>query len=81
MWLPAPRATFTTARERNLSVETKVESAESEDQIQHMLENFSRYALEKTSVTPSPLEAVKTLKVLDALTASAKADGRIIELR
>jgi xylose dehydrogenase (NAD/NADP) len=81
MWLPAAKATWVTTRERNLKVETPVEGIEGEDQIQHMLENFSRYVLEKTPVVPAPTEAVKTLKVLDALAASAKADGKMIEVR
>ena len=80
MWLPAQKAIFVTTREKNLKVETPVDSIEGEDQIQHMLENFSRAVLEKTPVSPPPTEAVKTLKVLDALTASAKADGKIVEL-
>lgn len=81
MWLPAVKAVFETTREKNLVVETKETGIEREDQIQHMLENFSRYVLEGTPVVPAPQEAVKTLKVLDALAASARADGKIVELR
>ncbi|MBX9677139.1 MAG: Gfo/Idh/MocA family oxidoreductase [Gemmataceae bacterium] len=80
MWVPGPKATWVTTREKNFKVEMPVDGVEGEDQIQHMLENFSRSVLEKTPVSPPPTEAVKTLKVLDALTASAKTDGTIVEL-
>ena len=37
-----------------------------------MLESFSRCALEGRPVSPPPDEAVKTLRVLDALARSAR---------
>jgi predicted dehydrogenase len=38
-----------------------------------MLENLSRYVLDDIPVQPDPEEAVKTLRVLDALARSARA--------
>jgi D-xylose 1-dehydrogenase (NADP+, D-xylono-1,5-lactone-forming) len=49
-------------------------AVEGEDQIQHMLENFSRYVLDNTPVVPAAEEAIKTLRVLDALTRSAREE-------
>ena len=37
-----------------------------------MIENFGRFVLEGQPVSPSPDEAVKTLRVLDALVQSAR---------
>jgi predicted dehydrogenase len=50
------------------------------DQIQCMLENFSRYVMEDAPVWPDPQEAVKTLRVLDALARSAR-EGRAIDMQ
>ena len=44
-----------------------------------MLENFGTFVLDKKAVTPDPEQAVKTLRVLDALAKSAR-EGRVIEL-
>jgi D-xylose 1-dehydrogenase (NADP+, D-xylono-1,5-lactone-forming) len=49
------------------------------DQIQCMLENFSQHVLDDTPVRPDPEEAVRTLRVLDALARSAR-EGRAIDL-
>jgi D-xylose 1-dehydrogenase (NADP+, D-xylono-1,5-lactone-forming) len=70
MWLPPKRAIFEVRREGTYDVECH--AVEAHDQIQNMLENFSRAVLEGTPVTPSPEEAVKTLRVLDALAKSAR---------
>ncbi|HYV39252.1 MAG TPA: Gfo/Idh/MocA family oxidoreductase [Gemmataceae bacterium] len=69
MWLPAKRATWTIER---IGGEPEVHAVDGEDQIQHMLEGFSRSILEGSAVRPDPSEAVKTLRVLDALAASAR---------
>ena len=74
MWVPLPRATYTIRREGKPVEEVVIEG---EDQIQHMIENFSRAVLENRPVTPPPEEAVKTLRVLDALAKSAR-EGRVI---
>jgi xylose dehydrogenase (NAD/NADP) len=75
MWLPPKRAFFDIREEAGYDTETM--AVEGHDQIQHMLENFGRYVLEDRPVAPSPEEAVKTLRVLDALAKSAR-EGRPI---
>jgi D-xylose 1-dehydrogenase (NADP+, D-xylono-1,5-lactone-forming) len=70
MWLPPKRAVFEVHREASYEVEEH--AMDGHDQIQHMLESFSRCVLEGTPVTPPPDEAVKTLRVLDALAKSAR---------
>jgi predicted dehydrogenase len=69
MWLPLPHATYTIRREGKPVEEVVIEG---EDQIQLMIENFSRAVLENQPVRPPPDEAVKTLRVLDALAKSAR---------
>lgn len=69
MWLPAPRAAFLIEREGRPAEKVVVEG---EDQIVHMIEDFSRAVLADTPVSPAPDEAVKTLRVLDALALSAR---------
>jgi xylose dehydrogenase (NAD/NADP) len=49
------------------------------DQIQCMLEDFGRYVLDNLPVHPAPDEAVKSLKVLDALAKSARS-GVVVEV-
>ncbi len=77
MWVPPARAAFEVRREGSLDVE--VFAIEGQDQIQCMLENFGRFVLDKQPVTPPPEEAVKTLRVLDAMALSAK-EGRVVEI-
>ena len=76
MWIPLPRATYYVYREGQPVEEVVIED---EDQIQHMIENFSRAVLENQPVTPPPEEAVKTLRVLDALAKSAW-EGRTVAI-
>jgi predicted dehydrogenase len=77
MWLPADRAVFTVEREGRAPEKVAVEG---EDQIVHMLEDFGRAVLHNEPVQPPPEEAVKTLRVLDALAKSAR-EGRVVEVR
>src|SRR5262249_28761123 len=77
MWLPAPCATFRIEREGQ-PTETVV--VENEDQIVHMLEDFGRAVLDKQPAYPSPDEAVRTLRVLDALAESAR-QGEVVEVK
>ncbi len=77
MWVPPKRAAFEVRRPNSYDVE--VHAVEGYDQIQHMLENFGRYVLEGRPVTPSPEEAVKTLRVLDALAKSAREE-RVVDI-
>jgi len=68
MWLPAHRATWTIER---ISGATEEHVIEGEDQIQHMLEDFAASVLENKPMRPDPEEAVKSLRVMDALAKSA----------
>jgi len=77
VWVPPPKAVFQVRREGSYHVEEQ--TVEGPDQIVCMLENFSRAVLEKKPVAPDPEEAVKTLKVLDALIRSAR-EGKPVEL-
>jgi hypothetical protein len=75
MWVPPRRATFEIRREGKRGVDEVL--VEGHDQIQQMLENFGRYVHEGKEVSPAPEEAVKTLKVLDALGRSAREKGEV----
>lgn len=70
MWLPPRRAVFEIRRGGRYEVEEVV--VDGEDQIVHMLQNFGKAVLGKTVSQPSHDEAVKTLRVLDALVESAQ---------
>ncbi|HLW67549.1 MAG TPA: Gfo/Idh/MocA family oxidoreductase [Gemmataceae bacterium] len=69
MWLPPRNATFEIERE-NRSLETV--TVECDSQIAQMLEDFANAVFEGREPQPSPEEAVKTLRVLDALAESAR---------
>ena len=69
LWAPGPRVTYTVRREGRPEEEVAVEG---EDQIVHMLDDFSRAVLYGEPVRPVPEEAVKTLRMLDALARSAR---------
>lgn len=73
LWVPPPRATFTIERDGT----TEEVVIEGEDQVVHMIDDFSRAVLDRTPVRPGPEEAVRTLRVLDALARSAQ-EGREI---
>jgi len=73
MWVPpVARATYEIERDGK----TEVFTIEGEDQIANMIQNFGKAVLEKRDPSPSPEEAVKTLRVLDALANSAHS-GRV----
>jgi xylose dehydrogenase (NAD/NADP) len=71
MWLPSKRASFIVQPLDEAAGEFAVEG---EDQIVHMIENFSRAALQNQPTRPPAEEAVRTLRVLDALAKSARED-------
>jgi predicted dehydrogenase len=71
LWLPAPRAAFTIEKKGTAPEEVAVEGA---DQVVSMIDNFSKAILERTPVRPDPEEAVRTLRVLDALARSAQEE-------
>jgi predicted dehydrogenase len=74
LWLPGPRANFMIHREGRDSEEIFIEG---EDQIARMINHFSTAVLEGKPVTPAPEEAVRTLRVLDALAESAREGGEV----
>jgi D-xylose 1-dehydrogenase (NADP+, D-xylono-1,5-lactone-forming) len=69
MWLPGRRATWTITPNEGIPEQQAVEG---EDQIVYMLEDFGRAVLNGEPVRPAPEEAVKSLRVLDALAESAR---------
>jgi predicted dehydrogenase len=75
MWVPLPRATYSIRREGKQVEEVVIEG---EDQIQRMIENFGAAVLENRPIVPSPDEAVKTLRVLDALAKSAREGKAVV---
>jgi xylose dehydrogenase (NAD/NADP) len=80
MWVPATGyAAFQIRREGRPAGDLEEHVLEGQEQIQHMLENFGSYVLDGRPATPSPDEAVKTLKVLDALAKSAR-DGKVVDV-
>ncbi len=76
MWLPDARATFYLERD---DTEPEVITVPGHHQIACMLDNFSRAVLEQSPIQPDPEEAVKTLRVLDALALSA-SEGREVDI-
>jgi predicted dehydrogenase len=77
MWLPPERALYEIER-GDRRVENFVVSGH--DQIARMIEEFGRAVIEKRETAPSPEEAVRTLRVLDALARSAR-EGREIAVK
>jgi predicted dehydrogenase len=76
LWLPGERATWHIQRDGHAAEEHAVTGA---DQIVHMLEDFSQAVLTGQPLRPDPMEAVRTLRVLDALARSAR-ENRVVEL-
>lgn len=74
MWVPTNPDWFVQEGETTEAVKSPAS-----DQIRHMLENFAAAVLEGREPSPSPEEAVKTLRVLDALAASAR-EGRPVDV-
>jgi predicted dehydrogenase len=74
MWVPHSAATFTIQKEGLPPQEVTVEAP---DQIVCMLDDFSRAVLERTAIRPDPEEAVRTLRVLDALALAAQEEREI----
>jgi predicted dehydrogenase len=80
MWIPDDRAVFEVVRQQGAFGHT-VETVETpgEDQMVHMLDDFAAHIQDVREAYPSPDEAVKTLRVLDALAKSAR-EGREVEV-
>ena len=71
MWAPPGRARYFV---QTAGRPVEEEAVEGEEQILHMIEHFSQAALEGRPVNPPAAEAVRTLRVLDALAESARQD-------
>jgi D-xylose 1-dehydrogenase (NADP+, D-xylono-1,5-lactone-forming) len=67
MWLPDAEARFTLEREGGV----EVMSVPGHNQIAAMIDDFSRAVLSQTPAAPDAEEAVKSLRVMDALARSA----------
>ena len=76
MWVPEPEAPFVIERD---DAEPEVVRVAGHDQIACMIDDFSGAVLRGEPVRPDPDEAVKTLRVLDALARSAR-EGRAVEV-
>src|SRR5207249_5380087 len=76
MWVPSREASFLIRREGRKPKRIVVTG---EDQIVNMIENFGRSVLLGRPVQPAPEEAVRTLRVLDALGCSAR-EGKPVEV-
>jgi predicted dehydrogenase len=76
MWLPEAEASFAIERD---GAEAEVVRVPGYDQIARMLDDFSGAALGGEAVRPDAEEAVKTLRVLDALARSAR-QGRPVDV-
>jgi len=76
MWLPGQQAAFTVEREGRPPEKVVVEG---EHQIVHMIEDFGRAVLRGEAIQPPPDEAVRTLRVLDALAESVRR-GRPVDV-
>jgi predicted dehydrogenase len=74
MWLPPPSAPFYIHRDGKAPEKVVTKS---EDQIVRMIDDFSLAILEDRPVPSPPEQAVQTLKVLDALAASARSGNKI----
>jgi predicted dehydrogenase len=76
MWIPQPRAAFSVEHGGRPAEKLVLEG---ENQMVHMLDDFARAVFQKEPVQPSPVEAVRTLRVLDALARSAR-EGRPVDV-
>lgn len=77
MWAPGVEAGYLIERANGQPPERY--SIHGEDQIRHMLDNFSAAVLDGKPVKADPKQAYGTLRVLDALTRSAR-EGRTVDI-
>jgi predicted dehydrogenase len=80
MWIPDDRAAFQVLRQMG-EFGHAVEEVETpgEDQMVHMLDDFAAAVAENREPDPNPDEAVKSLRVMDALARSAR-EGKEVNL-
>ncbi len=73
MWIPDDKAVFHVCKQKGeFGEELETIETPGENQMVHMLDDFAAAVFEKREPYPNPDEAVKTLKVLDALAKSAR---------
>jgi predicted dehydrogenase len=76
MWIPDDRAEYQVLRQKgDFGADAEVVETRGENQMVHMLDDFAAAVRENREPNPNPDEAVKTLRVLDALAKSAR-EGR-----
>lgn len=76
MWIPKPKATYEVEMNGEAAQQFAIEG---EEQMVHMLDDFAQAVWEQRDPIPSPDEAVKTLRVLDAIQRSV-AEGREVDV-
>ena len=73
MWIPDDKAVFHVCRQQGDFGETvEVVETPGENQMVHMLDDFAAAVAEKREPHPNPDEAVRTLRVLDAIARAAR---------
>lgn len=73
LWIPDDAAEFHVVRQRgDFGADVEVVETPGENQMVHMLDDFAAAVWEKREPYPNPDEAVRTLRVLDALAKSAR---------
>lgn len=80
LWIPDERAVFHVCRQQgDFGESVEVVETPGENQMVHMLDDFAAAVAEHREPYPNPDEAVKSLRVMDALAKSAR-EGREIAL-
>ena len=73
LWIPDDEAEYHVVRQREaFGANVETVATPGEEQMVHMLDNFAAAVAERREAYPNPDEAVKTLRVLDALAKSAR---------
>jgi predicted dehydrogenase len=77
-WIPDDFACFKVSHPgKGFDSESETIGTPGENQMVHMLDDFAAAVFENREVYPDPMEAVKTLRVLDALTESARSGREV----
>lgn len=78
MWIPDDKARFEIHRQDSeFGQGIEVVEAPGQNQMVHMLDDFAAAVREKREPYPNPDEAVKTLRILDALAKSARENREV----
>jgi xylose dehydrogenase (NAD/NADP) len=80
LWIPDDRAVYEVIRQQgDFGHTVEIVETPGEDQMVHMLDDFAAAVAEGREPDPNPDEAVKSLRVMDALARSAR-EGREVEV-